>query len=219
MIEGCIFDLDGVIVDTAKYHFLAWQQLAKKLGIPFTHKDNERLKGISRMESLDILLNLGNIHGTAEEKTQWAFEKNQVYLQYIETLTEKNILPGVKNFLLSLNAQNIPIALGSASKNAVTILKGLNLLELFDAVIDGNKTKKAKPDPQVFLLASQALKLPPERCIVFEDASAGVEAAHAAGMLCVGVGSHSNLPHADFIISGFGNVSFDKTQVFPILYP
>lgn len=214
MIKACIFDLDGVIVDTAKYHYLAWSQLAEQLGFQFTLEDNERLKGVSRMDSLDILLSIGKISASHEQKKSWAEAKNTAYLKYIDDLNEQEILPGVKDFILSLKKQGILIALGSASKNAVKILTALGLTHLFDAIVDGTKTQNAKPNPEVFLLAAQELKISPEQCIVFEDAFAGVQAAHHAGMRCVGVGHKSQLPEADFIIDGFGNVSSSGLETY-----
>lgn len=209
MIKGCIFDLDGVIVDTAKYHYLAWKRLAYELGFDFTEKDNERLKGVSRMASLEILLEIGGLYFDEETKTALAAKKNQWYVDYITVMNEDEVLPGAKKFIESVKAAGLKVALGSASKNALTILNRLKLTDCFDAVIDGNKVSKAKPDPEVFLLAAQELELLPESCVVFEDAKAGVEAAKRAGMKCVGVGASPELSGADIRIPGFENVGMD----------
>lgn len=206
MIQACLFDLDGVLVDTAKYHFLAWKQLADELGIEFTETHNELLKGVSRMDSLDIILNLGKLELTAERKEELADQKNQVYLEYIVKMTDDEILPGVREFLSDLRKLGIRIALGSASKNAPLILERLHIGGLFDAVIDGTKVSKAKPDPEVFLKGAEAVGVDAAHCVVFEDAVAGVEAALNAGMRCVGVGDRDTLSRANLVISGFGGL-------------
>lgn len=209
IIKGCIFDLDGVIVDTAKYHYLAWKRLAAELGFDFSEKDNERLKGVSRMASLEILLEIGGLTLGEEAKIALAAKKNQWYVDYITVMKEDEVLPGAKQFIENARAEGLKVALGSASKNALTILNRLKLADCFDAVIDGNKVSKAKPDPEVFLLAAQELGLPPQNCAVFEDAKAGVEAAKRAGMRCIGVGTSPELSDADIIISGFLNAGLD----------
>lgn len=202
-IEACIFDLDGVICDTAKYHYFAWRRLADQLGFEFTEADNERLKGVSRMESLDILLEIGGKVFDDETKQKLATQKNDWYVEYISQLRQDEILEGVKPFLDQLKAHNIKISLGSVSKNAELILNRLEIKGYFDAIIDGTKITKAKPDPEVFLAGAKALGISPERCIVFEDAVAGVEGAHRAGMKCVGVGSKEILHTADIVIPNF----------------
>ncbi|WP_372773259.1 beta-phosphoglucomutase [Mangrovibacterium sp.] len=202
-ITACLFDLDGVLVDTAKYHFLAWKELADELGIEFTETHNELLKGVSRMDSLDIILNLGKLDLPQEKKNELAEKKNRVYLEYILKMGEDEILPGVKDFLTDLRNRNIGVALGSASKNAQLILERLNIEQLFDAIIDGTKVSKAKPDPEVFLKGAEALDVKPDECIVFEDAIAGLEAALNAGMRCVGVGDPETLHRANLVIPGF----------------
>lgn len=210
MVKGCIFDLDGVIVDTAKYHYLAWKALADDLGFDFTEKDNERLKGVSRMRSLDILLEIGNKKFDDETKLKFAENKNKKYLEYIFKMTPEEILPGVLDFLNDIKKQNIKISLGSASKNAMTILNRLNISNYFDAVIDGTKVSKAKPDPEVFLKGAEAIGLKPKECIVFEDAEAGVEAAIAGDFRCVGIGSVKNLGKANYVMPGFKDVTFKE---------
>ncbi|SET58905.1 beta-phosphoglucomutase [Paenibacillus sp. NFR01] len=201
-MKGAIFDLDGVIVDTAKYHFLAWRSLAEELGFVFTEEDNERLKGVSRMRSLDILLEIGGLTFSDDEKLAMADKKNRLYVDYISRLDESELLPGVRTYLQSLRKQGIGIALGSASKNAEFILDKLNITGLFDVIIDGNKVSKAKPDPEVFVKACEEMKLTPAECVVFEDAEAGVEAGKAAGMQVVGIGSPEILKLADYVVPG-----------------
>lgn len=201
-MKGAIFDLDGVIVDTAKYHYLAWRSLAERLGFEFTEVDNERLKGVSRMESLRILLEIGGIEAGETERMEMTEAKNREYLNYISKLDPSEILPGAKEYLQTLREADIKIALGSASKNAAFILSRLGITELFDAVIDGTKVSKAKPDPEVFLAASTALGLEPSECVVFEDAAAGVQAGKAAGCKVVGIGSPDVLHGADRVIAG-----------------
>lgn len=201
-MRGAIFDLDGVIVDTAKYHYLAWRSLAERLGFEFTEADNERLKGVSRVESLKILLEIGGVEIGDAERLKMAEEKNKEYVEYISRLEPSEILPGAKEYLHQLRQQGVKIALGSASKNAAFILDRLGIAELFDAVIDGTKVSKAKPDPEVFLAASRALGLAPADCVVFEDAAAGVEAGKAAGCGVVGIGSPEVLFAADRVIRG-----------------
>ena len=161
LIRACIFDLDGVIVDTAKYHFLAWKRLADQLGIVFTHKDNERLKGVSRMDSLEIILGIGKREVNNSLKNEYAVLKNKWYVEYIEKMTPEEILPGCLDFLHELRNSKIKIAVGSASKNTPMILKRVGMSELFDAVADGNNVSKAKPDPEVFLKAAKMLGIDP----------------------------------------------------------
>ncbi|MDO7976577.1 beta-phosphoglucomutase [Oceanotoga teriensis] len=206
MIKACIFDLDGVIVDTAKYHYLAWKRLAEELNINFNEKDNERLKGVSRMKSLDIILEIGNITLKESEKLEFADKKNKWYREYILKMEENEILPGVKTFLNQLKQNNLKIAIGSASKNALTILQRLNLIDIFDSIIDGNKVSKAKPDPEVFIKAAQEMHVKPEECVVFEDSIAGIQAAKIGKMKTIGVGNHQTLKEADKIINGFKNI-------------
>lgn len=208
MIKGLIFDLDGVLADTAKYHYKAWKDLAASLGFHFSETDNEKLKGVSRMTSLDILLETGNISGLTEaEKLRMATEKNAQYVSYIDQMDPEEILPGAREFLVEAKSQGYKIALGSASKNAERILNRLDIKKYFDAVIDGTKVSRAKPDPEVFLKGAEALNLKPEDCIVFEDAEAGVEAAKRGNFKAVGVGDSNILKDADIIISGLADHS------------
>ena len=208
-IKACLFDLDGVVVDTAKYHYIAWKEMAAELGFDFTEKQNELLKGVSRMRSLDILLGIGKINLTDTEKLLLAENKNNRYLEYVRQMTEEEILPGVSEFLDELREQGIQIALGSASKNAPLILDRIQLMEKFDAIVDGNAVSKAKPDPEVFLRCAELLGVEPVTCLVFEDAQAGIEAARNGGMQVIGVGSPENLSLADHYIPGFEKLDFD----------
>jgi beta-phosphoglucomutase len=214
MIEACIFDLDGVIVDTAKYHFIAWRALAEELGFEFTQEDNERLKGVSRMKSLDILLEIGGLEFSEKEKHAMAEKKNTLYVSYIEKMTPEEILPGVPEFLQELRKEGIKIALGSASKNSPMILDRIQLSEMFDAVVDGNSITEAKPNPEVFLKGAERLGISPENCVVFEDAIAGIEAARNAGMYCIGIGEPETLGMADLVIPGFVGFTFEKLAIY-----
>ncbi len=210
MIKGFIFDLDGVIVDTARYHYLAWKRLADELAIPFTEKDNERLKGVSRGQSLDIILSLGHKKLSEQEKHALATKKNNWYVDYIMQMTPAEILPGVLPFLTAAREMKIKTALGSASKNAGTILNKLNLTGFFDVVVTGNEVSKAKPDPEVFLLGAKGLGLPPAACLVFEDAEAGIEAARRGGMKSIGIGSAAVLGKANRVAGGLHELSVEQ---------
>jgi beta-phosphoglucomutase len=195
---GVIFDLDGVIVDTAKYHFLAWKNLADDLGFEFTETHNELLKGVSRVRSLEILLEIGNIELSETKKQEILISKNQDYLGYINKMGSDEILPGAETLLDNLDNLGIKYVLGSASKNATLILNQVGLLNRFEGIVDGNSVSKAKPDPEVFLIGAQKLNLSPENCVVFEDAIAGIEAANKANMISVGIGDKDTLNKADF---------------------
>lgn len=208
-ISLCIFDLDGVIVDTVKFHYESWRQLAEELGFEFTEKENERLKGLSRMDSLEIVLQVGGLKFDQAKKEELAAEKNRRYIEMVKKLSPDDILPGVKNFLLDIRKHRVKTAVGSASKNAVTILKSLQIIDLFDTVIDGTKVSRTKPDPEVFLNAAKELNVPPNECIVFEDSLAGIEAAKKGGMYAVAVGSPDKLKGYDLIIPGFEGIDFE----------
>ena len=207
-----IFDLDGVIVDTAKYHFLAWRNLASSLGFEFTEEQNELLKGVSRVRSLEILLGIGNVELSDEEKQIYLVKKNTEYLSYVDKMTSDEILPGINDLLDYLDTENITYALGSASKNAPLILEKVGLLERFTALVDGNDVSKAKPDPEVFLIGAQKLNMKPENCIVVEDAIAGVEAANAAKMLSIGIGDAELLHEAVYVLSDTTGFTADFLQ-------
>jgi beta-phosphoglucomutase len=211
-ILACIFDLDGVIVDTAVYHYRAWKRLANELGFDFTEHDNEKLKGVSRMASLDLLLQWGGLTRAQAEKEELAARKNAWYVDMINKMTPAEILPGAKEFVEACKAAGIKTALGSASKNSVTILEKVGIDHLFDAVIDGNKVSKPKPDPEVFLKGAEALDVPPANCVVFEDAIAGIEAAINGGMRSVGIGSPEILGKASLVVSGLDKMSIEKLE-------
>ncbi|WP_293890720.1 beta-phosphoglucomutase [Flavobacterium sp.] len=201
--KAFIFDLDGVIVDTAKYHFLAWQKIAADLGIEFTPEHNEELKGVSRVRSLDIILKLGNIEASQENKDKWLKQKNEDYLSYIEHMNETEILPGVLNILEFIKEKNQLIALGSASKNARPILEKVKILHMFDAIVDGNDVTNAKPDPEVFIRGAKLLNTSNENSMVFEDAVAGIQAANIANMTSIGIGDERVLKEAKYNFKDF----------------
>jgi len=201
--KAFIFDLDGVIVDTAKYHYLAWKKIASELGIDFTHEHNELLKGVSRVRSLDIILGLGNVEASQEQKDQWLVQKNEEYLTYLVDMDQSEILPGVMKVLAFLKANNQPIALGSASKNARPILEKTGILSYFDVIVDGNDVSNAKPDPEVFLQAAQKLGMTNENSIVFEDSVAGIQAANIAAMTSIGIGEATILNEAKYNFKDF----------------
>ncbi|AZQ43529.1 beta-phosphoglucomutase [Nonlabens ponticola] len=207
--KGFIFDLDGVVVDTAKFHFVAWQRLAKSLDINFTEKENEQLKGVSRVRSLEKILEWGNKTIDQETFDEKLVQKNEEYLEMVETLTQDDILPGVHDFLLRLRESEQPIALGSASKNARPILEKLGIIDLFDAIVDGTDVSNAKPDPEVFLQAADLLHMNKRKCVVFEDSIAGIQAANAAGMISIGIGKEENLKEADEVFAGFNEMPAD----------
>ncbi|MDO9275926.1 MAG: beta-phosphoglucomutase [Lutibacter sp.] len=203
-----IFDLDGVIVDTAKYHYLAWRNLANALGFDFTEQQNELLKGVSRIKSLEILLSLGKVALSEEKKQALLLQKNKEYLEYVNKMTSEEILPGVNDLLNFLEINDIKYALGSASKNAPLILEKVGLLNRFSAIVDGNDVSKAKPDPEVFLIGAKKLGMKPENCVVVEDAIAGIEAANAAKMISIGIGEANVLYEADYVFK-------DMTAITP----
>ncbi|MDP3312456.1 beta-phosphoglucomutase [Lutibacter sp.] len=204
-----IFDLDGVIVDTAKYHFLAWKNLADSLGFVFTEEHNELLKGVSRVRSLEILLEIGKVTLSEEEKLKLLISKNLEYLEFVNKMTADEILPSITNLLDYLDANNIKYALGSASKNAPLILEKVGLLNRFTAIVDGNDVSKAKPDPEVFLIGAKKLNMKPENCVVVEDAIAGVEAANAAKMISIGIGDAELLGKATYVLKDTAGFTMD----------
>jgi beta-phosphoglucomutase len=201
--KAFIFDLDGVIVDTARYHFLAWQKIAAELGVEFTPEHNEELKGVSRVRSLDIILALGKIEARQTDKDKWLTQKNEDYLSYIEDMDESEILPGVVNILEYIKEKKQLIALGSASKNARPILEKVKILHLFDAIVDGNDVTNAKPDPEVFLRAAKLVKAKNANAIVFEDSVAGIQAANIANMVSIGIGDAKILHEANYNFKDF----------------
>jgi beta-phosphoglucomutase len=201
-MRAAIFDLDGVIVDTAKYHYLAWKRLANELTFDFTEADNECLKGVSRLRSLEILLEIGGMTFDDESKARMAAKKNGWYVEYLLNMDASEILPGAEAYLKIIRSRGVKVALASASKNAPLVLDRLGIASLFDVVVDGNMASKAKPDPEAFLRAAEALGVWPANCVVFEDAQAGVEAAIRAGMGVIGIGKPATLEEADMVIAG-----------------
>lgn len=207
--RAIIFDLDGVIVDTAKFHFLAWRKLANDLGFDFTKEQNEQLKGVSRVDSLKKILEWGDMELSEEEFQRQMAMKNENYLSYVDGMDDSEILPGVKKVLDYLDENEVPYALGSASKNARPILKKIDLYDRFDAIVDGTDVSKAKPDPEVFLIAADKLKVEPQDCVVFEDSVAGVQAANIGGMTSVGIGEKNVLGEADHVFTDFTEIELN----------
>lgn len=204
MIEGIIFDLDGVIVHTDKFHYLGWKKMADRLGIYFDEVINNRLRGVSRMASLEIVLE--RYEGpvlSEEEKVALATEKNEYYKELLGTMTEKDVAPEVLETLRELKARGKKLAIGSSSKNAKFILERVGLLDFFDAISDGNNITKSKPDPEVFIKAAEFINIPAENCLVVEDAFAGVEAAKAGGMQAAAIGDAVKCELADHRLAGF----------------
>jgi beta-phosphoglucomutase len=205
MIQAAIFDLDGVIIDTAHYHYIAWKRLASEFGITLTPVHNELLKGVSRLRSLEIILSLGKIELPDQQKEQLAEKKNKWFVEYIESIRPEEIYPGVIELLKALKKKNIKVGLASSSKNAPRVIELLGIARDFDTIVDGTMITHTKPDPEIFLLAAHKLGIAPADCVVFEDAEAGVEAALAAGMKCVGVGSVEQLGKANKVIARTGD--------------
>lgn len=197
-IQAVIFDLDGVLVSTDNCHYLAWKRMADEEGIPFDRADNERLRGVSRMASLDIILEKASRSYAEAEKQAMAARKNGYYVELIQTLTANDLLPGAMDTLHTLRSLGVKLAIGSSSRNTPLILRQIGLSDAFDAVADGNQITRSKPDPEVFLLAARLTGVAPERCLVVEDADSGVEAALAGGMRALGVGSAASNPRATY---------------------
>lgn len=208
-MKACIFDLDGVIVDTAKYHFLAWKKLAAEIGIEITEKDNERLKGVGRMESLEIILSIGGIVKSTEEKVRLKEKKNTWFVEFIQSMKKDEIFEGVKDLLANLKKNNVRIALASSSKNAQTVISKLEIADWFEVVVDGTMITNSKPDPEIFLTAAKRLNCSPAESVVVEDAEAGVEAALSAGMKCIGIGNHRQLGKANHVITHIKELDYN----------
>ncbi|HIZ20511.1 MAG TPA: beta-phosphoglucomutase [Firmicutes bacterium] len=201
MVRGVIFDLDGVIVSTDTLHCQAWVETSRHWNIPFTPKDNDLLRGVSRMESVEIICRVGNRALSQEDKERFAQEKNRRYGELLESLTPADVLPDVLETLEELHLRGLALAIGSSSRNTQNILRRIGLNTAFDAVADGTMIARSKPDPEVFLLAASLLKLPPEQCLVVEDAESGIQAAKAGGFLAVAIGTARSCPLADAKIS------------------
>ncbi|MEM9297105.1 MAG: beta-phosphoglucomutase [Bacteroidota bacterium] len=211
-IDTLIFDLDGVIVDTAVFHYQAWKKIADQLGIPFTLIDNERLKGVSRVVSFDILLSLGDVKMTEADKVSYREQKNDWFVELITQMKPGDTLPGVREFISANKALGRKIVLGSASKNALMVLGNIQLKDAFDAIMDGNTISVAKPDPEVFLKGASAVNSDAESCVVFEDAVAGVQAAKNGGMYCIGIGEPDVLGEADWVVPDIGSIDLNEFE-------
>jgi len=209
-MKAFIFDLDGVLVDTAHYHFLAWSEVCKSLDIPFSKEDNEKLKGIDRRNSLKILLKLGAIKLDETQFDYWLVKKNEIYTDMIDKLNRNDLFSGVIPLFEELKKRNIRIGLGSASKNAKMILKKLDIMDYFDAIVDGNMTTLSKPDPQVFLLNADKLGVQVEKCTVFEDSEAGIDAAITANMKAIAIGNDPSIKHADLVFENINSIDLNK---------
>jgi beta-phosphoglucomutase len=212
MINAFLFDLDGVLVDTAVFHYQAWRRMANSLGFDFTHEFNETLKGISRMDSLDRILTLGGVTLSNEKKLELATQKNGWYLELVSQMTPDDILPGAEAFLEQTKRAGIKVALGSVSKNAPLILERVGITHFFNAIIDGSKITHSKPDPEVFLKGAAELNVLAAGCIVFEDAVAGIEAARRGGMFAVGIGSPDVLTEADLVVPNLEHLTIPELR-------
>ncbi|MGV6945743.1 beta-phosphoglucomutase [Sphingobacterium kyonggiense] len=201
-----IFDLDGVLVDTAVFHYQAWKRLANSLGFDFSEEQNEQLKGVSRIESLNKILSWGSVEKSIVEKEQLAQLKNEWYLELVAKMTPEDVLPGALSFLKAAKKAGKLISLGSASKNAPLILEKTGITAYFDTIVDGNEVSLSKPNPEVFLCAARKLNVAAEACVVFEDAPAGVEAARAGGMAVVGISLDGGLQHVDLNVKNLGEL-------------
>ena len=210
MIKACLFDMDGVLVDTAKYHYKAWKRLAESLSIPFSEEQNEQLKGVSRVDSLEKILSWGNLMLNNSKKLELMDLKNRWYLEYVVEVNPDEMLPGAHAFLLELQAEGIKIGLGSSSKNSILILDKLGITHLFETIMDGTKIHMSKPHPEVFVRGAQELGCKPNEVCVFEDALSGVDAAKAGGFHCIGIGDPSVLSKADAVVPSLADMSLAK---------
>jgi len=207
-IKAFIFDLDGVITDTAEYHYKSWQSLADEEDLFFNREVNEKLRGVSRMASLEIILDGKEVD--EDTKKEWTDRKNKYYQKYLEEITKENILDDMEAKLKRLKADGYKIAVGSSSRNARKVLKQLKIYDMFDAISDGNSVENAKPAPDLFLHTAKSLGLKPEECVVLEDAESGVEAALAANMKAVGVGPEARVGKANLVYGNVGSIDFDE---------
>jgi len=214
MIKGFIFDLDGVITDTAELHYQAWKALANEKGWKFDREVNEKLRGVSRMDSLQIILEHNNARLDEETLHELATKKNAIYVSSLDRMTPHDFLPGAKELLETLRENNFKIALGSASKNSSKVLQQLGAKTLFDVIGDGNSVKKSKPSPDIFLFGAERLGLAPEECVVYEDAESGVDAAKAGGFHSVGIGPEERVGHADVRFDTMGEATLKAIKNF-----
>lgn len=215
-LKAVIFDLDGVIVDSAKYHFRAWSKMATKVGLVFNEEDNERLKGVSRTDSLDIILAINNLEFSDTEKTRLLEYKNELYLEYVSLVDKSEILAGAAELIDDLRKNGLKVALGSSSKNGRLLLRQMDLISKFDVIVDGTNITRSKPDPEVFLLGANQLGLAPKRCLVVEDAASGIQAAIQGGFRSLGVGEKSILGAAEHVLPGLAGVDVSRLES---LYP
>lgn len=207
-IKGFIFDLDGVITDTAEYHYKSWQKLADEEGLFFNREVNEQLRGVSRMESMEIILDGKEV--PEAQKKEWTDRKNGYYQDYLEEITKADILDDMEEKLMKLKADGYKLAVGSSSRNAKKVLKHLQITDIFDTIADGHSVENAKPAPDLFLYAAKNLGLEPEECVVLEDAESGVEAALAANMKAVGVGPEERVGKAHLVYANVADIDFDE---------
>ena len=215
-IQAVIFDLDGVIVDTAQFHYNAWKTIASEWDYALKHEDNEQLKGVSRMDSVNKIAQWANVHTTPEQLLDIAHRKNEIYLNFCNQLTPEHVLPGISPLIDALKASGVLVSLGSASKNARFVLNKLGLLDVFDIIVDGNDVSKSKPNPEVFLKAAQHMGVSPQDCVVLEDAPAGVEAALTANMKVIGLGAASELQKAHLVLDNAKNLSLRQLNQIKI---
>lgn len=214
--ELFIFDLDGVITDTAKYHYLAWKKLADELKFNFNEKNNELLKGVSRIRSFEIILEINNAENvySLSQKEELANRKNQYYQEYIQTITNEDLLPGIKNIISIVKDNGIKCAVASISKNARPILEKLDIVDMFDYIADAEKVKCPKPDPEIFLTCAEALNIDPTKCVAFEDAQAGIEAINSAKMMSVGIGVDVTSIAPDIVLKNTSEIDFNRIVDF-----
>lgn len=208
-IEGVIFDLDGVITDTSEYHYLAWKKLADRLGIPFNRKKNERFRGVSRMDCLEILLDDTDKNYSKKEKDKLATEKNNYYRDFLQNLSPDNILPGALELINRVKEKGMKTAIASSSKNTETVISNLGIKDRFSVISDGYSVKNTKPAPDIFLYTAKKMDLLPEKCIVIEDAESGIEAALKAGMITIGVGPQERVGRADYFFPTVAEIDID----------
>ncbi|MYL35848.1 beta-phosphoglucomutase [Pontibacillus yanchengensis] len=211
-IQAVIFDLDGVITDTAEYHYLAWKKLADDLGIPMDRSFNERLKGVGRKESLEKILEHGNKQLSEQEKDFYATKKNEHYKTFIQDITPNDLLPGILEFMKEIKESGIQTALASASKNAKPVIRRLEVEQYLDTVVDAAQVENGKPDPEIFLKGADQLSVDPAYCVGVEDAQAGVQAIKAAGMYAVGIGSAKVLTQADWVVQKPTQLSWEELK-------
>ncbi len=213
-IKGLIFDLDGIITDTAEYHYLGWKQLAEEEGMEFDRDFNEKFRGVSRLECLDLLLEKNNREITFEKRKRMAERKNNYYNEYLKTIDRNNLLDGIFDILQRSKRAGYKMAIASASKNTKTVIEKLDIGDMFNAISDGYSVKKTKPAPDLFLHTAKKLNLKPEECVVFEDAKAGIDAALAANMTAVGIGPESRVGHADYRFDSVKDIDLTKILEF-----